>query len=273
MFADDTRRVAATQMPTQMISYAQNFEDVMLRRVLCQVRRGYYIDVGAQDATIDSVTRWFYDCGWSGINIDPHPDYYAQLVLERPRDINLNVAVSDTAGEAQFCFVRNSGLSSLDMSAATVAARHGLRSHVGMVTLSTLDAVLAAHPLPEIHFLKIDVEGAEAKVLTGIDLKKHRPWVILVEATEPTKTDTTWHQFESLITERGYRCVYFDGLNTWYLRNESLELAEHFRLPPNVFDAFVRWREHAWNQRTPGPAPVTGQPAARAQGFKGLFGK
>ena len=273
MFADGTCRVAATQMTTPMISYAQNFEDVMLRRVLCHVQRGYYVDVGAQDATIDSVTRWFYDCGWSGINIDPHPDYYAQLVLERPRDINLKVALSDAEGEAQFCFVRDSGLSSLDLSAASVAAGHGLRSDVGTVMLSTLDAVLAAHPLPEIHFLKIDVEGAEAKVLAGVDLRKHRPWVILVEATEPTRTDTTRHQFESLIIERGYRCVYFDGLNTWYLRNESVALIEHFRLPPNVFDAFVRWREHAWSQRTPGPAYATRQPAASAQGFKGLFGK
>ena len=41
------------------ISYAQNFEDVMLRRVLKHVENGFYIDVGAQDPSADSVTKLF----------------------------------------------------------------------------------------------------------------------------------------------------------------------------------------------------------------------
>ena len=34
---------------TQFVSYAQNFEDVMLRRALRDVEQGFYIDVGAND--------------------------------------------------------------------------------------------------------------------------------------------------------------------------------------------------------------------------------
>lgn len=266
-------RVAATQMPTPMISYAQNFEDVLLRRIFRHISRGHYVDVGAQDATIDSVTKWFYDNGWSGINVEPHPDYFAQLVRERPRDINLSVALSDTKGHAQFCFVRNSGLSSLDMGAATIAAKHGLRSTVGSVELTTLDAVLSTHPLREIHFLKIDVEGAESKVLSGIDLSIHRPWVILVEATLPTSTVTSWHSFESLITTRGYRYAHFDGLNTWYVRDESSELASCFTLPPNVFDSFTRWREHAWHQSQSAATRSVERATIGSQSFRGLFGR
>ena len=40
-----------------MISYAQNFEDVVLNRVFHDVKDGRYIDVGAYDPVIDSVTR------------------------------------------------------------------------------------------------------------------------------------------------------------------------------------------------------------------------
>ena len=54
-----------------MISYAQNFEDVVLDRVFHQVERGRYIDVGGYDPVIDSVTKHFYDKGWSGVNIEP----------------------------------------------------------------------------------------------------------------------------------------------------------------------------------------------------------
>jgi hypothetical protein len=43
------------------ISYAQNYEDVVLHRALSDVQRGFYVDVGAQDPIADSVTRAFYE--------------------------------------------------------------------------------------------------------------------------------------------------------------------------------------------------------------------
>ena len=55
-----------------MISWAQNLEDVMLARAFKGTARGYYVDVGAYDPVIDSVTRHFYEAGWHGINIEPH---------------------------------------------------------------------------------------------------------------------------------------------------------------------------------------------------------
>lgn len=71
------------------LSYAQNFEDVMLHRAFRNVERGFYVDVGAFDPTHDSVTKAFYDRGWNGINIEPIPEYHARFTAERPRDINL----------------------------------------------------------------------------------------------------------------------------------------------------------------------------------------
>ena len=54
-----------------MVSYAQNHEDVLLRRVFPDEPNGFYIDVGANDPVRDSVTKHFYDRGWHGINIEP----------------------------------------------------------------------------------------------------------------------------------------------------------------------------------------------------------
>lgn len=53
------------------ISYAQNYEDVMLHRALKGVEKGFYIDVGANDPVQYSVTKAFYERGWRGINIEP----------------------------------------------------------------------------------------------------------------------------------------------------------------------------------------------------------
>ena len=49
----------------QMISYAQNHEDVLLRRAFPDQDAGFYLDVGAAHPVIDSVTKHFYDRGWS----------------------------------------------------------------------------------------------------------------------------------------------------------------------------------------------------------------
>jgi len=52
-----------------MISYAQNFEDVMLNRVFRDRVDGFYVDFGAADPVNLSVTKWFYDLGWTRGNI------------------------------------------------------------------------------------------------------------------------------------------------------------------------------------------------------------
>src|SRR5436190_9613001 len=85
-----------------MITYAQNFEDVMLTRLFGDRADGFYVDVGAGGPKRSSVTKWFYDQGWSGINIEPHRELFQALVAARPRDINLDCGIGDSAGHAAF---------------------------------------------------------------------------------------------------------------------------------------------------------------------------
>ena len=58
------------------ISYAQNFEDVMLWRTLRLFGPGFYIDIGANHPTRDSVTRSLYERGWRGIALRRAPRGY-----------------------------------------------------------------------------------------------------------------------------------------------------------------------------------------------------
>ena len=69
-------------MSSGFVSYAQNFEDVMLWRAFSHIESGFYIDVGAQHPTIDSVSLAFYERGWTGIDIEPVPEY-ASLLREQ----------------------------------------------------------------------------------------------------------------------------------------------------------------------------------------------
>src|SRR5260370_16349910 len=85
-----------------MISYAQNFEDVMISRLFEAGYRGFYVDVGAAHPEFLSVTCHFYNHGWSGINVEPTDRFYPLLCDARPNDINLQCAIGASPGRAIF---------------------------------------------------------------------------------------------------------------------------------------------------------------------------
>jgi hypothetical protein len=88
----------------------------------------------------------------------------------------------------------------------------------------------------DVHWLKIDVEGFEEKVLRGWDSKILRPWIMVVEATIPNSPETDYASWDSILANADYHFVYFDGLNRFYVANEHAELVDAFSCPPNVFD-------------------------------------
>lgn len=222
-----------------LISYAQHGEDVMLYRALKHVGRGFYIDVGAHDPEHFSVTKAFYDRGWSGINVEPEGGCFQRLVEARTRDVNLRVLAGEEEGSADFFEITGTGLSTLD---AKLAAEHADRGHqVSKVELArrTLDSICEDANPDQIHFLKIDVEGAEERVLRGASLTKHRPWIIVAESTKPMSAERCDEFMTEYLASHGYKHVYFDGVNSFYLADEHGDLSRFFDRPPNPFDHFT----------------------------------
>ncbi|SFU39203.1 FkbM family methyltransferase [Pseudoduganella namucuonensis] len=222
------------------ISYSQNFEDVLLWRALGKVQNGFYIDVGANDPVLHSVTKAFYDAGWRGINIEPMPSYRQPFLDQRPRDINLGCAAGAEAGEITLFDVPTmNGWASTDSGVAVAHKAEGYEVTETRVPMRTLADICAEHVTGEIHFLKIDVEGFEGEVLKGMDLRRWRPWVLVIEATLPGQRVTNHETWEHLVTPHGYRYAYFDGLNRYYVAEEHAELMADLDIQPNVFDAFI----------------------------------
>jgi FkbM family methyltransferase len=221
-----------------IISYAQNREDILLWRALHDLPNGFYIDVGAEDPTRDSVTLAFYQRGWRGINVEPVQGHFDKLLNERPRDLTFQVAVGDRVGWNTLYEFPDTGLSTLVQKIASRHKSKGLRCVERRVPIVTLNSLWENFVEGEVHFLKIDVEGYERQVLNGMTLTRFRPWIILIEATEPRSSEGTWQEWENQIFDAQYEFVHFDGFNRWYLAEERSQLRNRFEAPPNVFDEF-----------------------------------
>jgi FkbM family methyltransferase len=226
-----------------MISYAQNAEDVVLRRLFPPGYQGLYIDVGANNPLEETVTRHFYEEGWHGINIEPGGTFH-QLVAHRPRDVNLNLGLSNMVGAKTFHeFIDHPGFSTYCDAEARVHCReHGYRCVERSVPVTTLKAVCDAHVHRPIDFISIDVEGHERQVLEGGDWERFRPVAVVIEATRPDTTIPTHRQWEDILWQADYRFALFDGLNRYYIRGEDSHLVSRLSAPANCTDDFVLYR-------------------------------
>lgn len=215
------------------ISFAQNNEDILLARALSG-HEGLYVDVGANHPVFHSVTKLFYDRGWTGINIEPSPPVFEQLQAARPHDVNLNVGVGDVAGMLTFYDTPDRhGWASFRHELADHYRGLGVAVIERPVPVRTLADVCAEHVGDRtIDFLKIDAEGFEQQVLTGMDFRRWRPRIVVVENFVPV----VW---EGIILGADYIPAAFDGLNRYFVRAEEPALLEPLRAPVNVLDNFV----------------------------------
>jgi FkbM family methyltransferase len=233
-----------------LISYAQNFEDVLLWRSLKDVKNGFYVDVGAGDPVNDSVTKWFYDQGWSGINIEPNDEDFEALSKDRTQDINLKVAVGPHQGVAQFYLNQTKGWSTMDAKTAKAAQALGSQSEIINVKSMPLRNILEHEAPKVIHFMKIDVEGYEDQALESADFQKYRPWIVVVEFADLRGKHGDPNNAFPILKKSRYNMSFFDGLNLYFVSEEKKDLGESFKTPACVFDNFTLFRHQQLEQQT-----------------------
>lgn len=168
-------------LPLPLEFYSQFNQDTFLEEhVFRGFRNGIYMDVGAHDGVTINNTLFFEKCrNWTGVNIEPILSVYNILINNRPHSLNINCAISNTDGHAEFLCNKGytemlSGLKSF------YDQRHYNRLYrENAIMNSTTDTILVEtkkieticrdHDIKHIHYLSIDVEGAEFEVIKSIN--------------------------------------------------------------------------------------------------------
>ena len=199
-------------------SFSQYGEDLAIDGILGCKKDGFFIDIGANDPTILSNTKRFYDRGWSGINIEPDPRIFAKIIKERPRNINLNIGIGPSNQISPFYLLSADTLSSFDIHDARRNCRVHHEKIIEQVNIQMLPLVdIFRRYVKDINvdFMSIDVEGLELVILKSNDWEKYRPKIILIEFCY----DMT--EIVSFLSENDYRLVFKNQINGIFLDTGS----------------------------------------------------
>jgi FkbM family methyltransferase len=203
-------------------SYSQEGEDMILRRLFETQDTGFFVDVGAHHPMRFSNTHIFYRQGWHGMNIEPNPEAIRAFRVFRPRDINLQIGVNESAGEmTYFCF-DDPALNTFD--ARLAESRQETTQYrvekTMVIAVERLDAILSQH-LPggsRIDFMSIDVEGLDLPVLRSNDWTRFRPRCVLAEALGLSLDEAFDGEVYRFMQQQGYE-LFAKSFNTLIFRD------------------------------------------------------
>tara|TARA_A100001011_G_C13977185_1_gene701744 strand:- start:50 stop:724 length:675 start_codon:yes stop_codon:yes gene_type:complete len=164
---------------------------LFLKDYFKEKKDGFYIDVGCFHPIRLSNTKFLYDKGWRGINIDISKKSIDLFKITRKKDINLNIGIGNKNKVSEAYFKK-------DLFHANTLVYDHAEKFLGEYTkkkinIHTLNSVISNNAKnKKIDFLDIDCEGKDLEVLEGLDLNKNEIDLISIEMhgyDEKTKRD------------------------------------------------------------------------------------
>lgn len=162
-------------------TYSFNSLDLLLMFIFKNKKKGFYIDIGCNHPIKYNNTYLFYKKGWSGINIDLDIKNINLFNFARPRDKNIACAISSKNTKKKLYYYHDkSAINTLDKS--TASYQKAKVREIKTINTKTLNSVLHSLKIKnKIDFISIDVEGHELDVVKGINFKKYKPSIVVIE--------------------------------------------------------------------------------------------
>jgi FkbM family methyltransferase len=180
-------------------------------RMFPGISNGFFLDVGSGHGTIGSNTKALEDIGWRGICVDPFPTH-----MEGRTCLVEKAVVSSVAGQV-VKFHTHEGLGGIADTLGKWKAE-AEKSPVVELTTTTLGDLLArAHAPSYIHFLSLDIEGAELDALKGVPFDRYRFGAMAIEHNEEEPKRSNLLKF---LGEKGYQRVHSYRQDDFYAPRE-----------------------------------------------------
>lgn len=170
--------------------------DLWIREVIFPNKKnGYFVEAGAADGVSDS-SCFFLEkqMGWRGICIEPHDQFFPQLIKNRPNSIHVNKCLANSGGVVDFA-VSSNGINPFVSGVREVLAAHkwggGLvlaNAEIVPKTSATLAEILREHKAPnEIDYGAFDIEGSEFEAMRSFPFDEYRFLALSFELDDATR--------------------------------------------------------------------------------------
>jgi FkbM family methyltransferase len=163
-------------------------------RFFPQQRSGVFVEVGAARPDYLSISALYRNLGWTVVAIEPNPEF-CELHRKHGHEVLQYACGDHDEDKVDFCVVDSHGtkydndrvsyesFSSLAIKDSYARLDPNLDVKKIKVNLRRLDTILENHApgIGRIDILAVDVEGWELEVLAGLNFRKYRPRVLVIE--------------------------------------------------------------------------------------------
>jgi FkbM family methyltransferase len=170
--------------------YSQYDEEDFLLKYFNKKNNGILIDIGAADGKTNSNSRYLIEfCNWSGILIEPHPEYYKSLfdLYKNNNNIKLyNIGIFNI--KMHLPFYKFGNVEEGQVSTFSESFKNKVESYHGNkysesinIECNTITNILQENNLFNIDFVTVDCEGLDMEVLESNNWDIFRPKLICIE--------------------------------------------------------------------------------------------
>ena len=163
-------------------------------------QNGFFLDIGGNDPIKINNTYFFEKYrNWNGLAFEPMPELNSKWKLSRKTEC-LQVALGDENSQVEFCQYENDYMSGFSDD----VDYNGKIKKTYKVQVKKLSDVLAERKIFHVDFMSLDVEGAELKVLNGLDFSKFKIDYIVMENDKGIQKENVLRNF---MWDKGYKLI------------------------------------------------------------------
>ncbi len=195
--------------------YAEFAEDIMINRIFNNIQDGFYLDIGAYHPIKGSLTYTLHKRGWKGMNIDLSKTSIDLFNIARPKDININCAISNFSGDTHY--FENSPINQQNSLISNNVGQKKIK-----IKSYKVDEILSLNNINKVDFINIDTEGNELDILESINYEKTNPYLFTIEENSFFMNNNSKLAKIKFMKEKNYELINIIGVTMFFVKKNLI---------------------------------------------------